>query len=182
MKLNVIVEIAKGSNVKYEYDFVNKRFVVDRILYGSNFYPMNYGYIENTLDYDGDPLDVLIVSDQPFAIGCEVPVRILGAMEMIDNGDIDTKLIGVIDCDPRYKDVNKLEDIAKHRLDEIKNFFETYKILQKKEVKVGNFVNLSKAEEIIEETKNLYKKCEQYFLSGNKKEIDRIIKEESKGH
>jgi len=71
--------------------------------------------------------------------GIEVPTRILGAMSMIDSGETDTKLIGVIDCDPRFKDLNSLNDIPKHKLDVIRDFFETYKRLQKKEVKVGGF-------------------------------------------
>ena len=106
MKLNVTIEIPKNSKIKYEYDRKTNQISVDRILYGSSAYPMNYGFIKEALDWDGDELDALIVSDQEFLPGVIVPVRVIGAMEMIDGGETDTKLITVIDCDPRYKHIN----------------------------------------------------------------------------
>ncbi len=137
MKLNAIIEIPKGSNIKYELE--DGKIKVDRILFGSMTYPLNYGFFENTLDWDGDPLDVLVMADQEFMPGIEVPVRVLGAVKMIDGGETDTKIIAVIDVDPRYKHIESMDDVPRHLLDEVKDFFENYKNLQKKEVRIEGF-------------------------------------------
>lgn len=153
-KLDVIIEIPKHSNIKYEYDRKTKQIAVDRILYGANIYPQNYGFIPNTLDWDGDELDALVIADQSFIPGVSVPVRILGAMEMIDSGETDTKLITVISCDKRFDHIRTLEDVPQHIKDEIQNFFEQYKALQKKTVKVLGFKDLDWAV-------NEYKTCQE---------------------
>ena len=137
--VNVVIEIPKNSNIKYEYNRSNGQISVARILYGPSVYPENYGFIPEALDWDGDELDILVIADQSFMPGIVVPTRIIGAMSMIDDGETDTKLIGVIDCDPRFKDYQKLEDLPQHKLAVIHDFFDTYKRLQKKEVKVGEF-------------------------------------------
>ncbi|MCV3743704.1 inorganic diphosphatase [Ureaplasma sp. ES3154-GEN] len=139
MKLNVTIEIPKHSNIKYEYDRATKEISVDRILYGANSYPQNYGFIRDALDYDGDELDALVIADQAFNPGINVPVRLLGAMKMIDGGETDTKLITVIDCDPRYQHIQTLQDVPAHYLKEIKDFFENYKNLQNKTVIINGF-------------------------------------------
>ena len=158
MKINAIIEISKNSNIKYEYDFESKMFKVDRILYGSNTYPQNYGFIKNTLDWDGDPLDILVISDHSFPPGTIVPTRIIGAMKMIDDGETDTKLIGVIDVDPRFNHINSLSDLNKSLLDEISEFFKTYKILQNKHVEVNGFEDAEYAIKELKETVSLYRK------------------------
>ena len=95
-------------------------------------YPHNYGFLKEALDYDGDELDVLVFADQAFQPGIKVPARILGAMKMIDGGETDTKLLAVIDVDPRYKHINTFKDIPLHWLAEVQDFFENYKNLQNK--------------------------------------------------
>lgn len=155
MKVNVTIEIPKHSNVKYEYDRKTKSIKVDRILYGSEVYPQNYGFLPEALDWDGDELDIFVISDQTFMPGVQVPARIIGAMEMIDSGETDTKLIGVIDCDPRYNNINSLEDLNEHLLKEISNFFQNYKILQNKKVIVKGFHDAKWALNEYEECKNL---------------------------
>ena len=150
--LNVTIEIPKNSSVKYEFNRFLNKIVVDRVLYGSNFYPQNYGFIPQTLDYDGDELDCLVISNQPLFPGCIVPTKIIGAMEMIDDGDKDTKLIGVINCDPRFENINSLTDLAKNYLLEIKDFFQNYKNLQNKKVIIKGFKDKKWA-------MNEYKKC-----------------------
>lgn len=139
MKLNVTIEIPKNSNIKYEYDRATKEIMVDRILHGSMVYPHNYGFLKEALDYDGDELDVLIFADQAFQPGIKVPARVLGAMKMIDGGETDTKLLAVIDVDPRYKHINNFKDIPLHWLAEVQDFFENYKNLQNKKVKILGF-------------------------------------------
>lgn len=158
MKLNVTIEIPKNSNVKYEYDRKTKQISVDRILYGSQSYPQNYGFIKEALDWDGDELDALVISDHSFLPGVCVPVRVIGAMEMIDDGETDTKLITVIDCDQRFKHINKMTDLNEHLLKEIKNFFETYKLLQGKNVLVKGFRDEAWAEKEYNECVGLMNK------------------------
>lgn len=180
MKINLeniecVIEIPKNSNIKYEIDTVSKQIKVDRILYGSQSYPQNYGFFENTLDYDGDPLDVLVISDQPFIPGCIVPVRIIGGLEMIDNNEEDTKLIGVINCDPRYSEYKNILDLDNHRKLEIKNFFETYKILQNKKVEIGNFFDVEKAKEVLAECHGLFEE-----FSRSKKDKKQFLTEKHK--
>ncbi|MGL4647721.1 MAG: inorganic diphosphatase [Mycoplasmoidaceae bacterium] len=138
-KVNVTIEIPKNSKIKYEYDRRTNQILVDRILYGSSNYPLNYGFIKEALDWDGDELDALIIADQSFIPGCVVPVRIIGAMEMIDDGETDTKLITVIDCDPRYDNIKKISDLSNHVLLEIEDFFNNYKNLQNKKVVIKGF-------------------------------------------
>ncbi len=154
MKENVIIEIPKGSNVKYEIE--DGKIKVDRILFGSMRYPQNYGFFENTLDWDGDPLDVLVFSDHEFLPGVEVPIRVIGAVKMIDGGETDTKILGVIDVDPRYSNIKSINDIEPHLLKEIKDFFENYKNLQGKEVKINGFEELEYAKNELKETRELF--------------------------
>ena len=174
IKINVVIEIPKNSNVKYEYNRTNGQISVDRILYGPNVYPENYGFIRDALDWDGDELDVLVIADQSFMPGIEVPTKILGAMTMVDSGESDTKLIGVIDCDPRFKDYNSLDDLPKHKLHVIRDFFETYKRLQKKDVKVGAFKDGEWAVKELEKCRKLMSKYgkmpKEDFLAKMKKE------------
>ncbi len=139
MKLNAIVEIPKDSQIKYEYDRATGAISVDRILYGSMSYPTNYGFVPEALDWDGDELDVMIFSDHAINSGIRVPVRIVGAVEMIDGGETDTKLLGVIDCDPRWTWLTSFDQIPQSWLDEIKDFFENYKNLQNKKVLIKGF-------------------------------------------
>jgi len=149
--LDVTIEIAKNSKIKYEFDRKNNEIRVDRILYGSSSYPQNYGFIKNALDWDGDELDVVLFADQEFQPGVVVPTRIVGAMDMIDGNETDTKLIGVIDCDPRYDHIEDLKDIPNHLLKEIQDFFENYKNLQNKKVIINGFKDKKWAIEVYHE-------------------------------
>lgn len=174
MKIEVTIEIPKHSNVKYEYDRQTKSIKVDRILFGSEVYPQNYGFLPEALDWDGDELDIFVLSDQSFMPGVKVPARIIGAMEMIDSGETDTKLIGVIDCDPRYSHINSINDINEHLLKEISNFFQNYKILQNKKVVVKGFKDKAWAINEYNECVELMKKYGQLpkeeFIEKMKKE------------
>lgn len=156
--LDVIIEVPKGSNVKYEFDPHTNYYRIDRILYGSNVYPQNYGFLPQTIDYDGDPLDVLVFADHAFFPTTIVPTRILGAMAMVDNGETDTKLIGVIDCDPRFSHFQDLSSFPAHQLKEIEDFFLNYKRLQYQKVVVSGFQPLAKAQKIYHECVKLYEK------------------------
>jgi inorganic pyrophosphatase len=134
--VNVVVEITAGSKNKYEFDKDLNAMALDRVLYASVMYPYDYGFIPNTLADDGDPLDGMVMMDQPTFPGCVIAARPIGMMEMIDGGDRDEKLLCVPDKDPRYANIKSIKDIPQHRLDEIAEFFQTYKNLEKKQVEI----------------------------------------------
>ncbi|WP_036451997.1 inorganic diphosphatase [Mycoplasma buteonis] len=121
------VEIQKNSRIKYEFNRKTNQIEVDRILRGDFVYPCNYGFIPEALDWDGDELDVLIYSPETFIPGVAVNVRIIGAMKMIDDGETDTKLIGVHADDYRLDNINSLNELPEPFLDSVKTFFSTYK-------------------------------------------------------
>jgi inorganic pyrophosphatase len=130
--VNVLIEIPGGSKNKYEFDKELNAFALDRVLYSSVKYPYDYGFVPNTLADDGDPLDGMVLMDEPTFPGCIIAARPIGFLEMIDGGDRDEKMLCVPDKDPRYAHVKSLKDIAPHRLEEIAEFFRTYKNLEKK--------------------------------------------------
>ena len=107
-------------------------FALDRVLFASVQYPYDYGFVPNTLADDGDPLDGMVIIDQPTFPGCVIAARPIGMLEMIDGGDRDEKVLCVPDEDPRFSEVKSIKDIAPHRLEEIAEFFRTYKNLEKK--------------------------------------------------
>ena len=154
--INCIIEITKNSNLKYEYNKKTKRLVLDRILKGTNFYPENYGFIRKTLDYDGDPLDIIIISDYQIRPLAEVEVRIIGALEMIDCGEKDTKILSVITSEDKYNKYLDLKDIDKTILNKIKDFFTHYKILENKITTIKGFENSTYAINILEKCKEMY--------------------------
>ncbi|NOQ50583.1 MAG: inorganic pyrophosphatase [Mycoplasmataceae bacterium] len=172
MKKDLIIEIPKGTNIKYEVE--NGKLRVDRILFGAGKYPMDYGFFENTLDWDGDPLDGLMIGDSAFIPKVIVPVRIIGAMKMIDGGETDTKLITVIDVDPRFDHIKNLNDVPKHILKEVQDFFETYKNLQGKKVVINGFEKEKYAINELAETEALYQK----YKDMNKDDFISLMKKE----
>ncbi len=156
--VQAIIEIPYRSRNKYEVDHETGKIKLDRVLYSAMAYPAEYGFLENTLALDGDPLDILVIGTEPTYPGCVVPARVVGYLEAIDNGNEDYKLISVVDVDPRYDGVNELNDLQPFILDEIKNFFENYKTLQKIEVKVGSYHDKQEALSLIEKCKERYNK------------------------
>ena len=159
MKTNIVdalIEIPLGPRNKYELDKASGRIRLDRVLYAAMIYPAEYGIIENTLAPDGDPLDILVICSDPTFPGCIVPARVLGYLDMEDDGKLDYKLISVVDCDPRYDGVTELEHLSPFVLKEIENFFSNYKVLQGVTVKVGHYHSKSEAERIIEQCRKAY--------------------------
>ena len=154
--VDALIEIPLGSKNKYEMDEVTGRIKLDRVLYAAMIYPAEYGVIEETLAPDGDQLDILVICNDPTFPGCIVPARVLGYLEMLDNGKLDYKLISVVDCDPRYDSVQELEDLSPFVLKEIANFFTNYKVLQGIKVEVGEFHGKQEAMEIIETCRKAY--------------------------
>lgn len=159
-KLNAVIEIPYGSNIKYEIDKESGAVVVDRVMYSAMFYPANYGFIPNTLAADGDPADVLVLNEYPLQAGSVVPCRLIGVLVMEDESGMDEKLLAVpvSKIDPRYENIKSLDDLPKITLDRIKNFFETYKMLEPgKWVKVKDFADAKVAEKILDEAIKAYK-------------------------
>ena len=159
-KINAVIEIPYGSNVKYEIDKTSGAVVVDRVLYSAVFYPANYGFVPNTLAADGDPADILVINEYPLQAGSVIPCRLIGVLVMEDEAGMDEKLLAVpvSKIDPRYDNIKSIDDLPKATLNKIKNFFETYKTLEPgKWVKVKDFADAKKAEEILEKAIKNYK-------------------------
>lgn len=159
-KINAVIEIPYGSNVKYELDKESGAVFVDRVMASAVFYPANYGFIANTLADDGDPVDILVLNEYPIQAGAVIPCRLIGVLIMEDESGMDEKLLAVPadKIDARYKDIKTLNDLPQAILDKIKNFFETYKILEKdKWVKVQDFKDEKTAIEILEKAIKNYK-------------------------
>lgn len=146
MVVDVMVEIPKFSHNKYEFDPVRQAFRLDRPLYSPVHYPGDYGFIPETLAGDGDPLDVLIITDSPTFPGCLVRTRIIGALVMSDEKGNDTKILGVVDNDPRTRQIMDLSDVPEHVSREIEYFFAIYKDLEGKPTAVSGWRDRSFAE------------------------------------
>lgn len=149
--INVLIEIVGGSKNKYEYDKDLQAFALDRVLYSSVQYPYDYGFVPNTLADDGDPLDGMVIMDEPTFPGCVIAARPIGMLEMIDGGDRDEKILCVPDKDPRYVNVKSLKDLAPHRLDEIAEFFRSYKNLEKKVTEILGWQDVDKVAPLVEQ-------------------------------
>lgn len=154
-----IIEIPMGTKNKYEIDKKKNRIKLDRVLYTPMTYPAEYGYLEETLALDGDPLDILVLASSKTFPGCVVDARVVGYLDMVDNGEKDHKIIAVMDSDPRFSHINEIKDVQKHTLREIKHFFKTYKDLQRnKVVEVYDFHDKVDALELIQDCKLRYTK------------------------
>ncbi|GAA4228060.1 inorganic diphosphatase [Actinomadura meridiana] len=130
MEIEMVVEIPKGSRNKYEMDHKLGRIRLDRMLFTSTQYPADYGYIPGTLAEDGEPLDVMVLLEEPTFPGCEIAVRSIGVFWMLDEGGPDAKILAVPARDVRYTDLQDLPDVHEYVLDEIGHFFDIYKSLE----------------------------------------------------
>ena len=157
-EINVIVEINKGSKNKYELDKETGLIMLDRVMYTSQDYPFDYGFVPQTHWHDGDPLDVVLLTTHPLVAGLVLKARPVGVLDMIDDGESDGKIIAVPVKDPRWSEVKDLTDINAHTIEEIKHFFETYKQIQKKTVTIPTIRDAKAAKDVITEGIELYKK------------------------
>lgn len=156
--INVFIEIKKGSKNKYELDKETGLIKLDRVMYTAQAYPFDYGFVPNTLWKDGDPLDVVLLTSYPIHPGILLEARPIAYLDMIDNNESDAKIIAVPAYDPRFNSVKDIQDINPHTLDEINHFFETYKILEKKEVKIPSVYNKEETMKVIKESIELFSK------------------------
>lgn len=156
-EFQAVVEIPKGSKVKYELDKETGLLRVDRVLYSSVMYPANYGFIPQTLGDDDDPLDVLVLMQEPVVPLSILRVRPIGMMTMIDQGQNDEKIICIHLDDPEYRSYVAIQQLPPHRLDELRSFFEDYKNLEKKDVAVKDFFGPVEAVEAVRDAMALYR-------------------------
>lgn len=156
-KMNVIIEINKGSKNKYEVDKKTGLIALDRAAHTSQDFPFDYGFVPQSLWHDNDPLDVIVLTTFPLLPGVLVRARPVAIMNMIDGGEGDDKIISVPCDDPRWDEVKDLADINKHTIKEIEHFYSTYKKLQNKEVEVTGFKGREDAEKAFVEGLDLYK-------------------------
>jgi inorganic pyrophosphatase len=152
-----IIEIPKGSRAKYELDKSNGMLRLDRVLYSSVYYPANYGFIPRTYCDDNDPLDILILSQIEFAPLCLVNAKVIGVMQMIDQGEADDKIIAVAADDVSVNHVNEIAELPPHFIKELRHFFEEYKKLENKKVSVEEFQDKAVAEKIVLQSLEDYK-------------------------
>jgi len=152
-----VIEIPLGSNVKYELDKQSGLIKVDRVLYSAVYYPANYGFIPQTLAEDDDPLDVLVLSQEPVLPLTLMHSRVIGLMTMIDAGQKDHKIVAVATGDPEFSSYHEVGQIAPHRLLMLRRFFQDYKQLEGKAVEVDEICGGELAYPIIEEALRRYK-------------------------
>ena len=149
--VDAFIEIPTGSQNKYEYDKELGVFRLDRVLYSPMHYPAEYGYLQNTLAKDGDPLDILVLTTFPTFPGCVIRSRVIGVLIMSDDKGEDEKLLVVPVDDPRWDEVCSLDDVPQHILKEIEHFFKVYKDLEHKETRIIGWEGVEKANELIED-------------------------------
>ena len=143
IEVDVFIEIAKNSHIKYEYDSELKALVCDRILHTPLEYEFNYGFIPNTMSLDGDPLDVVVIMDDELVPGCYIKCKFLGVLETEDEEGIDPKII-MCPCkkvDPKYNSIQDISDLPYSTREKMQYFFSHYKDLEKKHVKVGKLLD-----------------------------------------
>ncbi|MFM9118689.1 MAG: inorganic diphosphatase [Planctomycetota bacterium] len=161
-----VVEIPTDSSVKYELDKKTGLLRLDRILYSAVFYPANYGFIPQTLAEDNDPLDVLVLCQEPLAPLALVQSRAIGLMTMIDSGKMDHKILAVAVHDPEYNGFMEAEQLPAHRLNMLRRFFQDYKTLEGKTVEVEAFQSASCAKPVIEAALARYSEARRRGFTG----------------
>ncbi|MDB5194973.1 MAG: Inorganic diphosphatase [Parcubacteria group bacterium] len=154
--MNVVVEIPRGSQNKYEIDKETGLIALDRVLHTAQTYPFDYGFVPQTLWDDGDALDVVLLTTVPLAPGILVHARPIAILPMVDGGEKDEKVLAVPVDDPRFADIQDLADVNKHTLKEIAHFFLTYKQLQKKDVTLEEWQDKNAATAAFERACKMY--------------------------
>jgi inorganic pyrophosphatase len=157
MEIVVVVEIPKGTRNKYEMDD-NGKLWLDRTLFTATRYPEDYGFVPETHADDGDPLDALVLLDEPTVPGCHIKARPVGMFEMSDEEGIDTKLLCVPSTDKRWDKVVEISDVDSHTLDVIAHFFRIYKDLEPgKSVQPGGWAGRPDAEALVDKARQAYR-------------------------
>jgi inorganic pyrophosphatase len=157
VEVDVIIEIPKGQRNKYEVDHRTGRIKLDRMLFTSTRYPSDYGFIEDTLADDGDPLDALVLLDEPTFPGCLISCRVIGMFRMRDENGLDDKVLCVPATDPRWRHLQEIWDVPEFDRLEIQHFFEVYKALEPGKCVEGfEWAERAAAEAEVEETRKRF--------------------------
>lgn len=156
--VNGIIEIPKNTRAKYELDKETGLLLMDRVIYSSMYYPANYGFIPQTYCDDQDPLDILVLSQITIVPMCIVSAKVIGAMRMLDGGEMDDKIIAVATNDMSVNHLDDISELPGHFIKELQNFFEDYKKLEHKTVEVEDFQNAQVAKAIVQKSVLDYKK------------------------
>lgn len=161
MIVDAFIEIPKYSRNKYEYDQERHVFRLDRPLHSPVFYPGDYGFIPETYAEDNDPLDILIITENPTFPGCMVSARVIGALLMSDEKGEDTKILAVVADNPRQREIQDIDDVPAHVKREIEYFFETYKDLEEgKETNVIGWRDAAFARQEIAKAQQAYRELQ----------------------
>lgn len=155
--VNGIIEIPQNTRAKYELDKESGLLMMDRVLYSAMYYPANYGFIPQTYCDDGDPLDIVVLSQIDIVPMCIVSAKVIGVMRMLDGGEADDKIIAVAENDMSVNHMNDISELPEHFCKELKNFFEDYKKLENKTVEVEEFQDAATAKQIILQSMEDYK-------------------------
>ena len=163
-----VIEIPKGSTNKYELDKETGLLRLDRVLYSAVYYPADYGFIPRTFCDDGDPLDVLVLGQEPVYPLTIVEARAIGVMRMRDDKGIDDKVIAISVRDPAFADYTDHSQLPAHVLRQMRRFFEDYKVLERKQVVIEGLLGPAQALDVIREALELYRKLRRGELSKSK--------------
>ena len=156
MTFDAIIEIPRGSRNKYEMEHETGRIRFDRVLYSPMFYPADYGFVENTLGLDGDPIDVLVFLTEPTVPGCVIEVKTIGVLNMSDDKGRDEKLICVPVADPTWNQLENITDMNPHTLKAVEHFFKTYKDLENKTCIVDGYGDKAQAEQLLQDARERF--------------------------
>lgn len=167
-EFTTVIEIPMGSSVKYELDKETGMIRLDRILYSAVYYPANYGFIPQTLAEDHDPLDVLVLCQEPVAPLTLVHARAIGLMTMIDSGKKDHKILAVATHDPEYNGFHEANELPTHRLNMLRRFFQDYKMLEGKTVEVDEMEPAGAAIPVVEASLTAYSTQRRRGFGGKK--------------
>ena len=155
-EFTAVIEIPMGANVKYELDKATGLLKMDRVLYSSVHYPANYGFIPQTYAEDNDPLDVLVLCQEPVDPLTIVEARAIGLMTMIDSGKRDHKILAVALGDPAYNTFHEASELPPHKLNTLRRFFQDYKLLEGKTVEVDEFLPAQATLQVIQDSLEQY--------------------------
>ena len=148
--VNLVVEIPAGSRNKYEYNAQAGVMALDRVLHSSVRYPFDYGFVPNTLAEDGAPLDAMVIMEEPTFAGCLIRARPIGILDMIDCGAHDGKLLCVPEAGFRHKDIRSIRQIAPNQLEEVAEFFRTYKNLEGRVTEIAGWLDVEAVPALLE--------------------------------
>lgn len=157
IEVYVVTEITRGSRNKYEFDAKRSVFTLDRVLY--TYYPCDYGFIPQTLDDDNDPLDAVLLINEPTFTGCVIATRPVANIKMWDGDQVDDKIVTVSTTDPFYKHIQNLKDIPKSMIDELNYFYNNYKRPEQQETRVEEWQDIESAKKIIMQCRERFQKA-----------------------